>query len=130
MPIGFVNGGGGNSPEELFRSIPPVSKVVIVGMVGSMLSLVVGMATPYDYALSWPLVWNKFHLWRLFTSGVFPGEPGYSALITIFSMGMFSIRYVWRVARARGPLLVVLVRCTAVESMRATVAAVQLDVCR
>lgn len=94
MPIGFVNGAGGSSPEELFRSIPPVSKVVIVGMVGSMLSLVVGVCTPYDFALSWPLVWNKFHLWRLFTSGVFPGEPGYGALISIFSMGMFSMRFV------------------------------------
>lgn len=92
MPIGFVNGAGGNTPEELFRSIPPVSKVLIVGMVGSMLSLVVGVCTPIDFALSWPLVWNKFHLWRLFTPAVFPGEPGYGALITIFSMGMFSIR--------------------------------------
>ena len=94
MPIGFVNGGGGNSPEELFRSIPPVSKVVIVGMVGSMLCLVIGICSPYEFALSWPLVWNKFHLWRLFTSGVFPGEPSYGALITIFSIGMFSMRLV------------------------------------
>ncbi|CAN0235856.1 unnamed protein product [Ectocarpus fasciculatus] len=93
MPVGFVNGGGGNSPEELFRSIPPVSKVLIVGMVGTMFSIVLGVCSPYEYALSWPLVWNKFHLWRLFTSGIFPGEPGYGALMSMFSIGMFSMRY-------------------------------------
>lgn len=94
MPVGFVNGGGGNSPEELFRSIPPVSKVLIVGMVGTMFSIVLGVCSPYEYALSWPLVWNKFHLWRLFTSGIFPGEPGYGALMSMFSIGMFSMRWV------------------------------------
>ncbi|CAB1116899.1 unnamed protein product [Ectocarpus sp. CCAP 1310/34] len=93
MPLGFVNGGSGNSPEELFRSIPPVSKVLILGMVGTMFSIVLGVCSPYEYALSWPLVWNKFHLWRLFTSGIFPGKPGYGALMSIFSIGMFSIRW-------------------------------------
>ncbi|CAN0338366.1 unnamed protein product, partial [Ectocarpus sp. 8 AP-2014] len=89
MPFGFVNGDSGSSPEELFRRIPPVSKVLIVGMVGTQLSVVLGVCSPNEYALSWPLVWNRFHLWRLFTSGVFPG----ASLWLMVSIGMFSTRY-------------------------------------
>ncbi|CAN0542659.1 unnamed protein product [Ectocarpus sp. 8 AP-2014] len=92
MPLWFVNGDSGSSPEELFRSIPPISKVLIVGMVGTILSTVLGICSPYVYALSWPLVWNKFHLWRLFTSGMFPGMPSYETLMLMFSIGMFSTR--------------------------------------
>eukprot|EP00903_Cladosiphon_okamuranus_P007621 g7390.t1 len=93
MPLGFVDGSGGSSPEDLFRSLPPVSKGLLVGMVGSLLSVVVGVTAPVNFALSWPLVWNKFHLWRLFTSGLFPGMPSFGTLMLIFSMTMFSIRY-------------------------------------
>ncbi|CAM9544608.1 unnamed protein product [Pylaiella littoralis] len=93
MPLGFVNGSGGSSPEDLFRSLPPVSKVLIVGMVGSLLSVVLNIFSPVDLALSWPLVWKKFHVWRLFTSGIFPGMPSFGALMMMFSVGMFSLRY-------------------------------------
>lgn len=94
MPLGFVNGSGGSSPEDLFRSLPPVSKALIVGMVGSLLCVVLKIFTPYEFALSWPLVWKKFHVWRLFTSGIFPGMPSFDTFILIFSTGMFSIRWV------------------------------------
>lgn len=92
MPIGFVGGGDGSSPEELFRSIPPVSRALIVGMVGTLFCSLMGVFTPAQYALSWPLVWHKFHLWRFITAAVYPGKASISTLFFMFSTGMFSIR--------------------------------------
>lgn len=94
MPLGFVNGDSGSSPENLFRSVPPVSKALIVGMVGTMLCMVLGVFSPMEYVLSWPLVWKKFHIWRLVSCGVFPGPPSIQTLFFVFSMGMYSMRYV------------------------------------
>ncbi|CAM9305107.1 unnamed protein product [Choristocarpus tenellus] len=94
MPLGMVNGaGGGNSPEELFRAIPPVSKVIIVSMVGLMIMEVSGMMSPFQYAIIWPLVWKKFHVWRIITGAFYPGSPGFGTLISVYMMGSHSIRY-------------------------------------
>lgn len=94
MPFGFINGAGGSSPEDLFRSIPPISKALIVGMVGSMFCVTLGVFTPMEYFLNWPLVWKKFHVWRLVTCGIYPGGPSFSTLLSVFSIGMYSIRYI------------------------------------
>ncbi|CAN0082872.1 unnamed protein product [Discosporangium mesarthrocarpum] len=93
MPIGVVTGGGGRSPEDLFRSIPPLSKVIIVSMVGMLLSQVMGVFSWHQFAFIWPLVWKKFQFWRIFTAAFFPGLPGFSTLITMYTIGMYSIRY-------------------------------------
>ncbi|CAN0283568.1 unnamed protein product [Laminaria digitata] len=93
MPVGFVDGGSGSSPEELFRSIPPISKALIVGMLGTLVCSAVGIFPASNYVLSWTLVWNKFHLWRFVTAAIYPGQPGFPSLFLMFSMGMFSIRY-------------------------------------
>lgn len=93
MPFGFIDGAAGSSPEDLFRGLPPVSKALIVGMVGTMLCATLGVFSGAQYALTWPLVWKNFHVWRLVTCGVFPGMPSFPTLILIFSIGMYSIRY-------------------------------------
>ena len=92
MPFGFVSGGDGSSPEELFRSVPVISRALIVGMVGTLFCEVVRVFSPIQYALSWPLVWNNFHLWRFVSSAVYPGPPSLSTLFHMVSVGMFSIR--------------------------------------
>lgn len=91
MPLGFIDGDSGSSPEDLFRMLPPVSKAIICFMIGSVLTVVLGVFTPMNFALAWPLVWNKFHVWRLLTCGLFPGTPSFHSLMHIFAMGMYSI---------------------------------------
>lgn len=93
MPFGFVSGEGGSSPEDLFRRIPPISKVLIVTMVGMVFAETMKILGPYEYALAWPLVWNKFHVWRLVSGALYPGPPSWGALVQIFMIGMYSIRY-------------------------------------
>lgn len=84
-------GSGGSSPEDLYRSLPPVSKMLLTAIVGTGVSTVLGICTPQFYALSFPLVWKKFNLWRVVTAGVFV-LPSIEGLITTYSIGVFSIR--------------------------------------
>lgn len=92
MPLGFISGEGGNSPEDLFRSLPPISKGLITGMVLAVFTVTLGIFAPIHFALAWPLVWKNFHVWRLISCGIYPGPPEFQTLFTIFSIGMYSVR--------------------------------------
>lgn len=85
----MVDGGsGGSSPEDLYRRLPPVSKVLLTAMVATAVTTLLGICSPRSYALSFPLVWEKFHLWRVLTAGVFMGADPFN----IYLAGVFSIR--------------------------------------
>jgi Derlin-2/3 len=85
--------GQGNSPEEWFKSLPGVSKVLIVSIIGSTLLVMVGVVSPYSLALLWDPLWNKFEAWRLFTSAVFLGTPSFPFLMNLLIFVQYSIRY-------------------------------------
>lgn len=87
-----IDGSSGNSPGDLFQQIPPVSKVIIVSMVGLLFAVSIGIFSPDQYALVWPLVWNKFHAWRLLSCVLYPGSPNFFTLMQMFSIGMYSMR--------------------------------------
>lgn len=65
--------------------------MLLTAIVGTGVSTVLGICTPQFYALSFPLVWKKFNLWRVVTAGVFV-LPSIEGLITTYSIGVFSIR--------------------------------------
>ncbi|CAM9507154.1 unnamed protein product [Chrysoparadoxa australica] len=85
--------GAANSPEQWYKELPPVSKVLLTSIVGCTLLVLTGVVSPYSLALFWDSVWNKFEIWRFYTSVVFLGAPSFPFLMNLFIFGQYSIRY-------------------------------------
>lgn len=71
----------GNSVEQWFRSLPPVTRwhfasVVIVTLAGNF-----GLVNPINIALIREQVFQKFEIWRLVTNLMFMGKLGFGFLI-------------------------------------------------
>ncbi|KAG5178818.1 Der1-like family-domain-containing protein [Tribonema minus] len=89
--IGAVGAAG--SPEEWFKSLPPVSKVLITSLVGSTVLVMLGVIDAYNLALLWSPLRHKFEIWRLYTNAVFLGAPSFPFLMNLMIFGQYSIRY-------------------------------------
>lgn len=66
--------GDGDSLQDWFKTLPIVTKAFLVSTLlgGALLSF--GMVSDYSMILNWPLIKNKFHFWRLFTSMIYAGK--------------------------------------------------------
>lgn len=65
--------GDGDSIQDWFKSIPLITKGFLVSTLLSGALLSFGMISPMDLVFVWPLVKNKFNVWRLFTSFIYAG---------------------------------------------------------
>jgi Derlin-2/3 len=83
----------GNSPEEWFSSLPGVSKVLLISLIGSTLLVHMDVVYMRSLALLWDPLWNKFEAWRLFTSAVYLGKPGMRYFMNLLIFVQYSIRY-------------------------------------
>lgn len=75
--------GQGNSVEQWFRGLPPVTRyhfasVVIVTLAGNF-----GLLNPMNLALLRDHVFGKFEIWRLVTNMMFMGKLGFGFLIQL-----------------------------------------------
>jgi len=70
-PIGQV--GQGDSVQDWFNSVPLLTKIFLVSTVVSGAALSFKWISAESMILFWPLVRNKFEVWRLFTSFIYAG---------------------------------------------------------
>ena len=89
MVARIAGAGDGPSPSDWFNSLPPVSRSFGAACVLSTLLFTLGMLNPGTIYLSWDLIVNKFHVWRLLTSFVFLGKFSF----TFFMYVMMIARY-------------------------------------
>lgn len=62
------------TPQEWYYSIPPVTRTLLTACVVTTCAVSMGMVNPMMLPLIWPLVWNKFQIWRLITNFFFLGK--------------------------------------------------------
>ena len=84
-----------SSPDEWFRSIPPVTKSYFVASAITTIGLTIGVFpfNPTYFYLDYTSVFKKFQLWRLLTNFIYFGPINqYTVFGLIFTFTMM-VRY-------------------------------------
>ena len=58
---------------DLVQSMPPVTRVIVIGMALTGISCSMKMTSPYDLALFWPWILKRWQWWRIMSAFLFPG---------------------------------------------------------
>ena len=77
------------TPEEWFRSLPPVTRAYLVAALLTTTSFALGLIDIMNLVLIPQLVWQKFQVWRLVTCFIFLGKFSFSFIINL----MILVRY-------------------------------------
>ncbi|WFC99139.1 hypothetical protein MYAM1_001880 [Malassezia yamatoensis] len=59
---------------EFIQSLPPVTRALLLGEGLVTGSCLLRAASPYQYVLLWPLIFQKGQIWRMLTSFLYAGE--------------------------------------------------------
>ncbi|KAJ2823936.1 hypothetical protein GGI24_003542 [Coemansia furcata] len=81
-----------------YASVPVCTRALVTATVATTLSARLQFFGPYSLGLYWPLIWNRFHIWRLVT-GFFMHKLGINFLNVII---MFVMLYQYTVDLERG----------------------------
>jgi len=90
-PMGQV--GQTNSPEDWFNSLPIITRYWLVSALGSTVLISMGMLDPMSIILDWRMIWNKFQIWRFFSSAVFFGGFSFNYMMQLYMLVSYSQRY-------------------------------------
>lgn len=83
MPPADLGNLGGNPVANWYNSVPPITRAIGTAAFGMALGSYMGLFRPYPWlALSWPLIIQKYQIWRLFSWCFYFGE---------FSMGFLML---------------------------------------
>ena len=82
-----------SSIEEQFKAMPPITRGWFVAAMLTTTAVTLGFAEPGKLYLSWPLVINKFELWRLVTNFIFFGPFGMGFAFQLWIMCRMCYRY-------------------------------------
>eukprot|EP00472_Partenskyella_glossopodia_P012257 CAMPEP_0197525024 /NCGR_PEP_ID=MMETSP1318-20131121/10573_1 /TAXON_ID=552666 /ORGANISM="Partenskyella glossopodia, Strain RCC365" /LENGTH=227 /DNA_ID=CAMNT_0043078173 /DNA_START=24 /DNA_END=708 /DNA_ORIENTATION=+ len=77
------------SPEEWFKSLPPVTKAYLCGAVGTTAAVTFGLIGIESLYLNFDLVFKKFQIWRLVTCFMFFGKFSYPFIFQMFILGRY-----------------------------------------
>lgn len=91
-PVGRVGATGGG-PQEWFYSMPPVTRTLGAAVLAATCLATFGMVSPIKLMLSWPLIKNKFEIWRLATNFVFFGGFSFNFAIQLYMLVQYASRY-------------------------------------
>ncbi|KAJ2337555.1 hypothetical protein GGI00_000158 [Coemansia sp. RSA 2681] len=50
-----------------YASVPPCTRTIVMATIATTIAARLRVVSPYMVGLYWPLVWNKFQIWRLVT---------------------------------------------------------------
>jgi len=81
------------SPEEWFRSLPPLTKGILVAAVSTTVLTSIGIVSPASLYLDLYLIISKFQIWRLITPFIFFGPFGFKFVFAMFIFVQYSPRY-------------------------------------
>ncbi|ORX70578.1 DER1-domain-containing protein [Linderina pennispora] len=57
-----------NAFKEWYASLPPITRTVLTGIVGTTFAAGLGVVPYHHLILYWPFVYQKFHIWRIVTT--------------------------------------------------------------
>ena len=87
------NVGAGASPEEWFRSLPPITRWYFATVLLLTAAASFGVINPTQLLLDLPRLWQKFEVWRIPTSFAFFGGFSFPFLIQLYMLVQYSERY-------------------------------------
>merc|ERR1719198_824090 len=87
------NVGAGASPEEWFRSLPPITRWYFATVLLLTAAASFGVINPAQLTLDLPRLWQKFEVWRIPTSFAFFGGFSFPLLIQLYMLVQYSERY-------------------------------------
>jgi hypothetical protein len=90
-PAGTVDGGG--TPQEWFRDLPIVTKLLFTSTLLSGVVTTFGLIDPMALIFYWPNIYEKFEIWRLLTAFTFAGSFSMSFAMHIYMLYQNSMRY-------------------------------------
>jgi Derlin-2/3 len=93
MPPQVNRVGGGDSPQDWFYSLPPVTRSLFVGVLALTCGSSFGIINPANLALLWEPIIYKFEIWRLGSDFIYYGGFSFNFLIQLYLLVQYSSRY-------------------------------------
>jgi len=90
-PMGTVEGGG--SPQEWFRDLPVVTKILFTSTLLSAALTTFSFISPVSLIFYWPSIYEKFEIWRFLTTFTFAGTFSFPFAMHLYMLYQNSIRY-------------------------------------
>eukprot|EP01036_Dinobryon_divergens_P028942 gene28942-37966_t len=85
--------GDGDSFQDWFNNVPPITKVLLVSTLLSGAMLTFQWVSAQSLVLFWPEISSKFEFWRLFTSFIFAGPFSFNFAMHTYVLYENSRRY-------------------------------------
>eukprot|EP00616_Rhizochromulina_sp_CCMP1243_P003764 CAMPEP_0118963040 /NCGR_PEP_ID=MMETSP1173-20130426/1129_1 /TAXON_ID=1034831 /ORGANISM="Rhizochromulina marina cf, Strain CCMP1243" /LENGTH=263 /DNA_ID=CAMNT_0006911355 /DNA_START=98 /DNA_END=889 /DNA_ORIENTATION=- len=85
--------GDGNTPQEWFYSLPPITRSLLVAVLATTAACSFGIVSPFQLHLDWTRVWRGFEIWRLASNFVFFGTFSFPFLINLYLLVQYASRY-------------------------------------
>ena len=94
MPVGPVRSvNSGTSPDEWYKSLPLVTKILFTGTLISAAVVNFGIVDQASLILYWPLVKGKFEIWRLVTPFFFAGKFSFPFVMHLYMLYKNTLDY-------------------------------------
>ena len=78
-----------NTPENWYRSLPPITRIVLTAVFATTCLVQLGLLNPHLIILDWKLVGNSFHIWRPLTSALFFGKFSFQFVMGLYFLSSF-----------------------------------------
>lgn len=85
--------GSANTPQQWFRDLPIITKILLCSTLFTAAATNFQFINPMNFIFSWPMIWQKFQIWRLFTPFVFAGGFSFPFLMHVYILYQNSLRY-------------------------------------
>jgi Derlin-2/3 len=90
-PVGGVGDAG--TPQDWFRDIPIVTKILLISTVGTAALASFKLLNPMVFIFHWDSIYSKFEIWRFFTAFMFAGTFSFPFLMHTYMLYQNSVRY-------------------------------------
>ena len=90
-PAATVDGGG--TPQEWFRDLPVVTKLLFTSTLFLAACTTFELINPIALVFIWPNIYQKFEIWRLFTAFTFAGSFSFPFAMHLYMLYQNSMRY-------------------------------------
>lgn len=81
------------SPEDFFNQLPTITKYWLISALVSAAVVSFGVVSYTQICFYWPLIWQKFEVWRLITNFSFFGKFSFGYLFKLMMLVSFSWGY-------------------------------------
>lgn len=93
MPPSVARVGDSNTPQNWWAELPVITKSLLAATLLSTAATTFNLTTPANFALIWPLVKEKFQIWRLVGCFIYAGPFRFQYFIHMLMLYQNSSRY-------------------------------------